>query len=201
MKVSNYMARQFASPTGLFGRLVIGNMLNRANIKSNNLVLKMLNLKPESHVLEAGFGGGDLLLKISQTVTTGRLDGIEMSAAMLQALERKLTRNKAQSNIHLHRGTIESLPFEDNLFDRACSVNTIYFWSDLSRGLLEFSRVIQSYSELSGPADILCLVLVLTKHCEKQVTKGAPLPAFSSINAAHRLLGFQKNRDGGKRAD
>ena len=143
MKVSNYMARQFANPTGLFGRLVIGNMLNRANIESNALVLKMLDLKTESRVLEAGFGGGDLLLKISRTVKTGRLDGVEMSAPMLRALDKKLSRNKVQSNIHLHQGTIESLPFEDSLFDRVCSVNTVYFWSDLSQGLSEFSRIIQ----------------------------------------------------------
>jgi hypothetical protein len=61
MKVSDYMAGQFANPSGLFGKLVVGNMLNRANIEFNKLVLEMLELKPEFRVLEVGSGSDKAL--------------------------------------------------------------------------------------------------------------------------------------------
>ena len=68
MPVSRFMARQFARPRGLFGRLFLGGMLDRANVRGNALVYEALAVAPSDHVFEVGFGGGDLLVRLAGTV-------------------------------------------------------------------------------------------------------------------------------------
>lgn len=59
MNLSQYMARQFANPEGLLGKLFMGLYLNYVNVKGNALVYAILRFNPSSRILEVGFGGGD----------------------------------------------------------------------------------------------------------------------------------------------
>lgn len=147
MSVSQFMADQYANPTGWFGRFVIGPLLNRSNATANRLVFETLAPGTTDSVLEVGFGGGELLQKIAMHVAEGRVDGVELSDSMRAQFEAKLRRLQL-SNVALHSGGIDSLPFADATFDCACTVNTIYFWPNLDRGLRELSRVIQRDGKL-----------------------------------------------------
>jgi ubiquinone/menaquinone biosynthesis C-methylase UbiE len=51
-------------------------------------------------------------------------------------------------HLQIHKGNIESLPYPDAHFNKACSVNTIYFWSDLDKCFSELSRVIRPRGKL-----------------------------------------------------
>jgi len=141
MKINDLMARQLANPSGVFGRLIVSRLLNKVNLRSNEAVFELLEVNKDSVVLEIGFGGGDLLLKISQRSACHEIHGMEISTAMLEALRAKVVRRNKSSSIHLRQGSIEAMPFEQDRFDRICSVNTIYFWPDLNKGLGEIARV------------------------------------------------------------
>jgi arsenite methyltransferase len=39
-------------------------------------------------------------------------------------------------------GSVEALPFEAATFGKACTVNTVYFWTSLSMGFAELHRVL-----------------------------------------------------------
>ena len=60
--LDDYMARQYAAPSGWFGRLVVGRLLNRYNRPSNAFVLQHLefDVRKGQKLMELGFGGGDL---------------------------------------------------------------------------------------------------------------------------------------------
>ena len=45
---------------------------------------------------------------------------------------------------HLRYGSAESLPFEDNTFDKALAINSMQVWTDAAAGLREIRRVMQS---------------------------------------------------------
>jgi hypothetical protein len=62
------MAAQLRKPSGWFGTLVMGRMLNRMNIAIVNSTLARLNLKPQHNVLEIGFGGYSFVSFPSSTV-------------------------------------------------------------------------------------------------------------------------------------
>ncbi len=137
------MARQFARPRGLFGRLFLGGMLDRANVRGNALVYEALAVASSDHVLEVGFGGGDLLVRLADTVSGGRVEGVELSLPMLRRVDVRVRRCGLSARVRLQESSVDSLPFEAGHFDCACSVNTVYFWPDLRRGLAELARVLR----------------------------------------------------------
>lgn len=141
MKVSQFMARQYANPSGVFGRLVTGYLLNRANTLSNQAVFESLDIAENSTALEIGFGGGKLLLKILRKIDSGKVTGLEISPSMLQAIRNKTRKFDNRDMLELQQGKVENLPFANDQFDRVCSVNTVYFWPDLMASFSEINRV------------------------------------------------------------
>ena len=158
MKVSNFMARQFSHPSGIFGRLVTGALLNRSNAKSNALIFSMMDIAPDERVLEVGFGGGDLLFKIARHPHCKVVYGLERSEQMIRHATGKAKRAGKTKEVRLYNGVSEALPFENRSFDHVCSVNTVYFWPELSDSVAEFHRVLRDEGELLlgfGDASVL----------------------------------------------
>ena len=148
MNFSNYMARQFGNPEGFVGKLFMGPYLDYINRKGNALVYDALRFNPSSRMLEVGFGGGDLLFRVAQSLQDGSIDGVELSAAMLQRASKKSRKKNLESMIRFKSATVEDLPFDNAVFDCAYTVNTLYFWQDLPAGLNELARVIRPEGEL-----------------------------------------------------
>ncbi len=119
----------------------MGPLLNRSNSKLNAFVYDVLAPSPEARVLEIGFGGGGLVFRIAKNLTSGSIHGVEISKPMLDRVNAMIHRRGLCDKVHLHKGTIENLPFSNGHFDVVCSVNTVYFWPDLSRGVEEMARV------------------------------------------------------------
>lgn len=137
------MARQSGNPQGLFGRLLMALYLDRSNRVGNQLVYETLAFEPQHRVLEIGFGGGSLLFRIAAELDEGQMIGMELSQPMLRNAIKRARRLNLKHKTQFLQGTIERLPFEDQDFDRICSVNTVYFWPDIDHGLTELCRVLK----------------------------------------------------------
>jgi arsenite methyltransferase len=145
MSETDYMARQYARPSGWFGRLLVGRLLNRANRRSNAMILNMMAVNPNSDVLDVGFGGADLLRNVATKVTLGTVSGVELSTSMLAGAQRML---RGHAHVQLHHAPVDKRPFADARFDCLVSVNTLYFWDDLTDGLNELARVARPRARL-----------------------------------------------------
>ena len=148
MILRQWLSQQSRHPSGLFGRWLIGPYLDRSNSRINQLVFDSLALESRHRVLELGFGGGKLLFRIAARLEQGQVDGVDLSAEMVEAAARRARRRGYDTRVSVHRGSLENLPFDDASFDRACSVHTVYFWADLNRGLAEFARVLKPGARL-----------------------------------------------------
>jgi arsenite methyltransferase len=144
----NFIARQLARPSGLFGRLVVGRLLNRANADDNRLVFETLDPDPNARILEVGFGGGALLFEIARKLDVGHIDGVDISPEMLAVAAKKVARDGLGESVSLHLAGVDALPFGDAHFDCAYSAHTIYFWPDLDCGIAELARVIKPGGQL-----------------------------------------------------
>lgn len=135
------VASQLARPSGAIGPLM-APILNRGNRSINRVVVEHLRLEEDSSVLEVGFGGGSALAKVLERpgVSAG---GVEVSGAMLAAGRRRLADEIAAGRLELEDASVDTLPFADDAFDEAFSVNTIYFWPDPDAGLREIARVLR----------------------------------------------------------
>lgn len=131
-----WLARQFARPQGLAGRLFIGPWLDRISAASNRLALAELCLELDDDLLEIGFGGGALLAAAAPRCR--RLAGVDPSIAMVRRARRRLG-----SRAEIVLGSAEELPFGDAAFDKTVSVNNIYFWSDPAAVAAELARVLR----------------------------------------------------------
>jgi ubiquinone/menaquinone biosynthesis C-methylase UbiE len=137
------MASQLRKPTGWFGSLVVSRMMNRGNRQIIEGTLALLELRPQDHVLEIGFGGGSALLEVSRRLRSGVVSGIDISPDLVRRAESRFRREIAEGRVRVQLGDISHLPFPAAAFDRAFTINTIYFWPDALQGLSEIRRVLK----------------------------------------------------------
>lgn len=114
----------------------------------NRLALDGLELRPGERVLEIGFGGGALLRAMREC-------GAEVVGADLS--EAAVERSRAQG-LEIVLASVEALPFASASFDKAVSVNSLYFWPDAQAAFGELARVLRPGGRLVlcfEPADEL----------------------------------------------
>lgn len=137
---SKPLARHLRKPEGIFGRLT-ARMMNSTNTVMTATAIDLLNITPNDHVLDIGFGGGDSLGQLLHKAHNGHVTGLEMSAAMLKSAAKQYRNAISRDHLSLKEGAIEELPFEAAQFDRICTLNTIYFWQDIEKATAELYRV------------------------------------------------------------
>jgi SAM-dependent methyltransferase len=123
-------------------------LLNLINVSMNGKVIEILHLQPEDHVLEVGFGGGDLISKMSHVVTRGHITGVDFSIDAVEACRKRFDGLIKVGTIELLCANIEALPFDADTFTKVCTVNTIYFWPDPIEALNQIHRVLKREGSL-----------------------------------------------------
>lgn len=141
MGVSEFVASQLRNPSGAFGRIVMPRFFNRSSAAINQLTLASLALEPTDRVIEVGFGSGDLIGRIAPLVSKGSVAGVDFSADMVAVTAKRFALETKR--IELRCASAENLPYGDESFTKACTVNTIYFWADPAAPLSELSRVLR----------------------------------------------------------
>lgn len=135
-------AEQLGHPSSLAGRWMLAPMWNRRNKALNDAALARLDLRPASRVLEVGFGGGYLLGRIAAAVTGGSISGVDLSEAMVAYSRDHLRAHVELGRVGLCSAVAEALPYPAAQFDRVCTVNSIFYWSDALQAFCEFGRVL-----------------------------------------------------------
>lgn len=136
-----YLARQFARPSGWLGDRLVGPLLDRTSRPMNRLAFEQIAPQRGDKVLEAGFGGGDLLSWLLAAGTEAI--GVDPSDAMLRRARRRFRRSIAAGELHLLEGSAERLPVGNAAVDKAVCVNIVYFWEDPAVPLAQFARVLR----------------------------------------------------------
>lgn len=114
----------------------------------NRMTFERLEIGPGEHVLEVGFGGGDLI-EWMLAATEAEISGVDLSEAMVKHARRRFAKEVGQGRLRLFTAALEDLPLGSASVDRACSVNSIYFWPDPAAALHEFRRVLRPRGRLA----------------------------------------------------
>lgn len=147
--ISEFLASQLRQPSGWFGKQVISRVLNRDNAAMNELAFRMLNLKSTSErVLEVGFGGGYLLKKILKHPGVKSVAGIDVSPEMVEFCKKRFASDIKTGKLKLKcSNTVNKASFDSN-FTKICTVNTIYFWSDVKKTLIQLHQILEERGSL-----------------------------------------------------
>ncbi len=121
----------------------MSRIFDMGNAFLNQLVKDLLDVQPNDHILEIGFGTGKLLHELSGELKDGRIEGIDFSETMVRIATRR-NRKRIQSGcVNLIEGSFDKKQFGVNSFDKVCCTNTVYFWPDLERMLTDIGEVIK----------------------------------------------------------
>ena len=161
-----FVAGQLRNPSGAFGRHIMPRFFNRSSAAINQTTLAALALEAEDRVLEVGFGGGELIANIEPFVPEGSVAGVDFSPDMAAAGARRFEALIQAGRVELRCARAEDLPYADGRFTKACTVNTIYFWSDPAIPLGELWRVLEADGRLAVSFSIPAAIqrLPFTKH-------------------------------------
>jgi ubiquinone/menaquinone biosynthesis C-methylase UbiE len=140
------LMRMFCRPQGLLGK-VGGVIMARMNSECAAWVIDLLHIQPNDKVLEVGFGPGVGIQLAAELAATGYVAGVDPSEEMVDsATKRNATTTRT---VDVRRGSAESLPFEDNVFDKAFAINSMQVWPDAIAGLREIRRVLKGGARIA----------------------------------------------------
>jgi ubiquinone/menaquinone biosynthesis C-methylase UbiE len=136
------IASQLKHPTGEKG-IEMANMMQETNSNMTRHSIENLNISTGNTVLELGHGNAGHVTFIFEQGENLKYYGLEMSELMFQEA-RRINRNfvsQKQAFFSLYDGNV--IPFQDAFFDKIFTVNTIYFWYEPEKLLLEIYRVLK----------------------------------------------------------
>lgn len=136
------LAAQLRNPQGDVGRRV-GEQMAEMNEAANYFTIDQLEIAPEDHVLEIGFGPGVGIMEACRLTPRGFVAGIDHSEAMLKLAQERCSRELIEERCELVHGDARSLPYEDGSFDKVFAVNVAQFWEDATFPLAEILRVLK----------------------------------------------------------
>ena len=134
------IAKQLGCPDGELG-LDVAQTMEISNFSMTDKGIQALALEGGEKVLELGHGNASHLRHLLQPYVT--YCGLDISPLMKSEAERinaEYIKNRSAS-FHLYDGF--NIPFEDNTFHKALTVNTIYFWKEPIKFLNQVCRVMK----------------------------------------------------------
>lgn len=143
-----FLAAQLCQPSGLFGKFIMADSLNKHNEKMNHFAVERLDIQPTDKVLDIGFGGGVTIEEMLKTIDTGKIYGVDFSQVMVEQAKHKFKPEIESDKVSIEFGDVKQLPFTECTFNKICTVNTIYFWDEPLANLKEIKRVLKSDGKL-----------------------------------------------------
>jgi len=141
--IQSILMRTFGRPEGVLGRLG-GIIMARTNQKCAAWVVELLDIQPDDKVLEAGCGPGVGIELLTRLAFAGYVAGVDISVEMVEQAKARNANGIKSGRVDLRYGSVENLPFEDNLFDKALAINSMQVWPDAVVGLREIRRILKA---------------------------------------------------------
>ena len=132
---------QLGCPTGEAGKAV-DDMMGRMNAALIEAAYRELDPKAGDRILEIGLGNGGHVASVLGLAPLLTLTGVDVSPSMIAAARSRNTQLIQSGQLHLHTASVNDMPFSSDVFDKAISINTVYFWPNLTAGLRKIRRVL-----------------------------------------------------------
>lgn len=176
-------ADQLGRPSGFVGRRVLAPTWNRRNRALNDAAFRALAVRPDDRVLEIGFGGGYLLGRIAQAA--GYVAGIDISQTMVHRCAQQYRPWILAGRMSLCCAAAEAAPFQPELFDKACTINSIFYWTDATRALQECARQLTEHGAL-----VMCFTCRENLQDKSFAREGLHLYDIDEVQAMLVSVGF-----------
>ncbi|HEV2914015.1 MAG TPA: class I SAM-dependent methyltransferase [Pyrinomonadaceae bacterium] len=114
--------------------------MERAHRPTGEQAIARMNVGKGSRVLDLGCGSGWATRLLAGQAVDGIVIGIDISDEMIERA-RKLSAD--YGNVEFRLASAERLPFEDDYFSHAFSMESLYYYADIAAALREVHRVLE----------------------------------------------------------
>jgi ubiquinone/menaquinone biosynthesis C-methylase UbiE len=185
MRRPQFIAEHARNARGLLGRL-IAFIMARETWGQNLREMDALGIDQGDHVLDIGCGHGRSLTELAARAPRGHIVGVDPSELMIEIAGQRNRPLIAAARVDVVLSSVESLPFPDDMFDKAQCVHVLYFWKDIEMSLREIARVLKPGGRLG---------LLFRTNADPKVIASFPpniyrFPALADVSAALERAGM-----------
>lgn len=137
----NKFIQNTKKPTGFLGKCMLRGM-NTGHSKMAEWGFSNLTIRPNSHILDVGCGGGANIATMLKGVSGSIVDGLDYSDESV-AFSKKTNAAYLGTRCNVQQGDVSSLPYSENSLDYVTAFETIYFWPNLDTAFQEIKRVLK----------------------------------------------------------
>jgi len=130
-----------------------GESMERGHRPVGEQAIARMRVTPEARVLDVGCGSGWATRLLDEYAFNGRVTGIDISDEMV-----RLARESSRSCAHVafEIASAEQLPFNDNEFTHAFSMESLYYYRNIPKALSEIHRVLKAGGLFVAVVDLYC---------------------------------------------
>jgi len=141
VSLNSYIAKQFSRPDGLGGKL-ISHIMNRQNQPLYDNTIRLMPISGSDSIIDIGCGNG-YVLKLLASRFDCSLTGIDISKSIIEAASRRNRMYLKNGRMTLVCNDINGMPFTNHSFNKAYTINTVYFWDNPDSIMAEIFRILK----------------------------------------------------------
>lgn len=118
------MMSNFGHPRGFVGQ-IIGWAMAVENRERIHWAVSLLDVRPNNHILEIGFGPGVGIERLAAPARDGFIADIDSSDMMVQQASHRNASAVKSWHVELKQGSAEKLPYADQMFNKVLTINSL----------------------------------------------------------------------------
>jgi SAM-dependent methyltransferase len=118
-----------------------GESMERGHRPVGEQAIALMNVAKDARVLDIGCGSGWATRLLAEYASAGRVTGIDISDEMIQLAREQ---SQSQPNVDFEVASAEQLPFAEDEFTHAFSMESLYYYRNLPKALSEIHRVMKA---------------------------------------------------------
>lgn len=147
------IGRQIRHPSGVLG-WALGQVMAVEHQRLVSWTFSQLGLSASDVVLDMGCGAGMALKTAGQIATEGIVVGFDYSPTMTRVTHARNRRIIADGRGGVVQANVAAPPFAADSFDKAFSIESLYFWPNPRESLREVRRVLKPGGRVALAMDI-----------------------------------------------
>jgi len=134
------MSEQLRTEFNEWARAGKGESMERGHRPVGEQAIARMAVGSDARVLDVGCGSGWATRLLAEAAFEGGVTGIDISDEMVRVARES---SQASPNVNFEVASAEQLPFPDNMFTHAFSMESLYYYRNIPQALKEIHRVLK----------------------------------------------------------
>ena len=190
MGLFGVIGKQLQHPKGRVGKVLFRGM-TKMTIAHARWTAELMEVDRDDDILEVGFGNGANIQLLAGQASNGHITGAEVSETALEMASKRNAAAISEGRVTLHLvAPGQALPVDDETFDKACTIATMFVIADPGTVFREMHRVLKP----GGLAAVTFPVREKFMRFKPAKTEGFHFHELADLQAAFRDAGFTDTR-------